>query len=576
MSKDLFAEFGDFATSQDAHVSHGGQEQHPSSTLWGENVQANGTSDVSPYPDWKPTEANINISANLPAHDTDDWGDFETAENEATAASTVTNQHHPSQSLFEEDFAGLTVEPNPPRATDTRRRAERPSQISSKHPFARNPDILFDADDPAEAEYSEPEDDEDDFGDFERVEPASQTRVSSRNSPPHPPSRQQPASFDLLGLDPEPLPSTTKPSTRVNPVSTPPSSHPMPGNRNPTGRAQQATNSKRAVTKPSPAPKRSTPKPPTQRPPLQDPLEDDVDAWDDFDTVPAAPNPEPPTNTNSPHSAPQPSTQPPSIPIPAPIFTLPASAHPPPNTLPPTNIPPPSLLLSLTASQLTTLTTLPTTLSPILTSPALHAYLTSYLSLLTLTAHLLAGRKLRWKRDRVLSQAMSIGPAGRQGGMKLAGIDRAEVAREEGAVEEVVAVWKKVVGRLRGVVGVVNAAVAAATTTTATATATPGNGAGGVVGGGTGKGTALQPLPPLPSLAPTLPVRVAKTSEGAVPSVRACGLCGLKREERVAKVDGLEGAVLDAFGEWWVQGVEMHSLCWAWWDGVGREGLRGR
>ena len=111
--------------------------------------------------------------------------------------------------------------------------------------------------------------------------------------------------------------------------------------------------------------------------------------------------------------------------------------------------------------------------------------------------------------------------------MKLTGLDRSEAGREDTEVEDVMRVWREQVGRLKSA----------------------------VVAAGTG---AL-----VPELGSVMPVRVAKGAEGAIVSTQACALCGLKREERVAKVDA---AVEDSFGEWWVEGTNMHTACLNFWD----------
>lgn len=104
--------------------------------------------------------------------------------------------------------------------------------------------------------------------------------------------------------------------------------------------------------------------------------------------------------------------------------------------------------------------------------------------------------------------------------MKLTGVDRAEMAREEREVAECVRGWKAVVGKVRG------------------------------------KGLHV------PEMAETMVVKVLGVNEGGLKGNRACALCGLRREERVKGVDvGVE----DCFGEWWVEGMEMHVCCKDFW-----------
>ena len=185
---------------------------------------------------------------------------------------------------------------------------------------------------------------------------------------------------------------------------------------------------------------------------------------------------------------------------------------------PPTNIPPPSILLSLSARLLHSL---PSKLkeSPYESEQSRIPTLQHHLSDLRTIAHILAGRKLRWKRDGLLSQSMKIGPAGKQGGMKLTGVDKTEGWREDQEAAEVLRMWKQQAGLIRSAVGTLKGS----------------SSAGGLS---------------VPELAESMPVRQAKPEEGAVTAPKACFLCGVKRDERVSRADvGVE----DSFGEWWVE-----------------------
>lgn len=119
--------------------------------------------------------------------------------------------------------------------------------------------------------------------------------------------------------------------------------------------------------------------------------------------------------------------------------------------------------------------------------------------------------------------------------MKLAGVDKAEVAKEDREVLDVVRSWKAQVGKLRSAVAGANAAAH------------------------DGKGK----LPAVPEIGETMPIKMLKPAEGGLTAAHACALCGLKREERVAKVDE---SVEDSFGEWWVEGMSMHTSCRNLWD----------
>ncbi len=206
--------------------------------------------------------------------------------------------------------------------------------------------------------------------------------------------------------------------------------------------------------------------------------------------------------------------------------------------IPPFNIPPPVMLLPLfppifelvqdqLLEPLSRHANSVLTRDAILTHPATGTFLKSYLAVATVLARIIAGRKLRWKRDTLLAQSMRIGPASssKSGGMKLAGIDKAENAKEEREVAEVLRLWRIQLGRLRSAI----------------------SGAGSL-------GT-------IPEVAEAPVVRTARESEGAMASPRPCALCALKRNERVLKVD-LD--VQDSFGEWWVDHW-VHRSCFAFW-----------
>lgn len=148
-------------------------------------------------------------------------------------------------------------------------------------------------------------------------------------------------------------------------------------------------------------------------------------------------------------------------------------------------------------------------------------------------ARIIAGRRLRWRRDSRLSQSMKIGPAnsGRSGGMKLTGLDRTENRREDGEVEEAVRTWKQQMGSLRAVVATANS-----------------------------RQPSLQFL--IPEISEKMVIRTGKASEGAMFAPSCCFLCGLKREERVEKVDV---QVEDSFGEWWTDHWG-HVDCRVFWE----------
>ncbi|OTB08633.1 hypothetical protein M426DRAFT_316644 [Hypoxylon sp. CI-4A] len=205
--------------------------------------------------------------------------------------------------------------------------------------------------------------------------------------------------------------------------------------------------------------------------------------------------------------------------------------------LPPTNIPPPSVLLSLFPqlfNQANTLLYKPVSGQPfsiknrILSDPKTIDFLKGYLALATVAARIIAGRKLRWHRDKFLSQRMTISAAGSKG-MKLAGIDKAQAAREDREATDVVANWKEHIGRLRSAVAAANSSIKSST-------------------------EQLK----VPEISETMQVQTEKS----VPTApKPCVVCGLKRNERVSKVDY---EVEDSFGEWWVDHWG-HLACKRFW-----------
>lgn len=364
-------------------------------------------------------------------------------------------------------------------------------QKKSNYVPPRNTEVLFDAEN-----VSEHEEEGDDFGDFETWEdsaPATKAVATTAGD-----KRSLPA-VDLLGLDePESNTSGNNGTLSVNSSA---------------GRYKQRSDHDRIT----PSTARSHPAP-TEN------MEDD--AWDDFETNNSTPS------TPVPPPASRPLAQPTSKP------------DQPKHELPPTNIPPPIILLSIFPSLLSSADdALFDTMAKLdlkqrqalLSHPASHQFLRGYLSHCTVLARVIAGRKLRWKRDQRLSQSMRIGPsaAGGKGGMKLAGLDKAELAKEEREVLDVLRSWRGQVGKLR--------------TAVTAASMAPG----------------LPKLPSVPDITEQMPVRVLKSIEGGMTAPHPCALCGLRRDERIAKVDV---EVDDSFGEWWAQGANMHVGCKAFWE----------
>ncbi|KAK4177064.1 hypothetical protein QBC36DRAFT_345762 [Triangularia setosa] len=470
--------------------------------------------------------------------DEDDWGDFE-----AAAKPTNLPQSQPA----------LTNTISPPSRTRVTRASTMDLmgnkllnlglEDSPKPKRNPDPDVLFDAD--FEADNLNEVDDN--FGDFEAV-PAPVVKAA-----PIEPAQ------DLLGLDMGPAPSSKKPPPGLNLSNAalhggPPAYPQAP--KSPYGSSfhdRKPDLVKELQVKPPTGVRniqetnQASPSPITAWPEVDEGF---GNKWEEFKDIPDTTT-KPTIKTTS---------KPMPAPAPAPAASsgwewqdwgateekAPEKSNPPaqppscePRGPPPTNIPPPSVLLSLcpqlldlaTTTLLKPLVTLSTT-SPgyqrIISSTQTLAFIKGYIALATVASRLIAGRKHRWHRDKFLSQSMSISAAAAGGkpGMKLTGVDKTQSVREEQEVAEVIEVWKKQVGRLRGVVAAVNSAH-------------HGN---------------LK----IPELAQNMAVTTAKN----VPTApKACVVCGLKRDERVSKVDY---EVEDSFGEWWIE-FWGHRQCANFW-----------
>jgi hypothetical protein len=516
MSADLFAEF-----ATEPVVDHGKQS--------GTNVQraSQPPPDFSFFDNLNAAPAPVSITqphisqhqfqnfASAPApvasnDDTDDWGDFEGGSSSVDAPP-----------LRQDPFAFTSPPVAQPQQNATRisSNSQDPvgfdqSQITlsdqsswQKAPVIKakksaDPSVLFDAEDDFD-------DDDDDFGEFEGTDSKVDTPA---------PAAASSALADLLGdlnvsqpTPPGPAPQASNRVTLDNSTR----------KKSPIGAFGGMTKPKQPVLK-----NKSTPQ-----------VEDD--AWDTFDDWEASIPTKTPANTSSRRVPKEPvPTNHPSAPAPT---LSPTTDDPLPGELPPTNVPPPGVLLSLFPSLFTdaqeklfkpmAAQTLPMR-NKLMAEPATINYLQGYLVLANVAAHIIAGRKLRWKRDQHLSQGMRIGPASSRAtsGMKLTGIDKGESMKEEREASDVVRVWKEQVGRLRHVVSGTNQIKA---------------------------GT----LGLVPDLQETMPVKTLKQSEGGIPARQPCMMCGLKREERVTATDM---ATDDSFGEWWIDQVNMHRGEYNW------------
>ena len=496
MSADLFAAFGD-EPPRKQKPQYSGPDVNPLALSF---LDIDNTAQAT-APQTQPQRPAFQWSQpTAPAQtvdDDDDFGEFEGESSQEPApvkqdpfAFTSTHQiPQPSQTSWQ----SAPVMQDPFAFTSTSQTSQ-PDQtawqpapvVKAKKSYDSN--VLFDA-----------EEDNDDFGDFE----GDTETITPAQPPPVASSGLGNLPGDLTISEPQALVTSASRKTNRSPAA----------KKSPIGGFGTIAKSKGpSATAPSLAKK----------------SEDTWDSFDDWEaSIPAKPKSkagsEPKPAPTSPASTPQPS------------ILSPAYDEPQPGELPPTNVPPPGVLLSLFPTIFTdaqnklfkpmAAQTLPMR-NKLLSEPATITFLQGYLTLTSVAARVIAGRKLRWKRDTHLSQGMRIGPASSRAtsGMKLTGIDKSENMKEEREVSDLVRAWKEQVGRLRHVVSAANQARAGS-------------------------------LGAVPDIQETLPVKTLKQSEGGVPAPQPCMLCGLKRDERIATVDN---AVDDSFGEWWVDQVNMH------------------
>ncbi|KAK0630587.1 hypothetical protein B0T17DRAFT_507049 [Bombardia bombarda] len=540
------------------------QAQSQNANVWGDLGDLAGLQSGPSLIGQKPVEKD---------EDEDGWGDFEVAPPEEPAQPPTVQVPRPdpgrtrivrasTMDLMSNNLVDLM--PTQPKLESWQERPswEAPTKQKVSKRVAQNsdPSVLFDA---ADFDLQEPldDDEDDDFGDFE--------------SDPVPTTHQgilAPAAKSITSSAPVSLNSgATAPTTRKQPPGLLLSNPTTKGNRPLYPQAPKSPYGSFQNRKPDPLkelrvsmpqgseyPKETrakSPSPVTAWPSVED-ADGFGDEWAEFEDLPGdAAKPPPPTSS-------QPANGKKSIKTkkPTPFFVHNSALEKANNNAeiapagpPPTNIPPPSVLLSIlpklldlaTTSLLKPLTTQlpPASQHQVTAHPATVLFLRGHLALATVAARIVAGRKLRWRRDKFLMQGMAISAAGNKGGMKLAGVDKTQSAREDREAAEVVAVWEQQLGRLRAAVAAANSAAAAA-----------------AVGSKGGDGQLLR-----------VPELTLNVSAHVVPMVatapKPCVICGLRRDERIAKVDF---DVEDSFGEWWVE-FWGHRACKNFW--VEHEGM---
>lgn len=446
-------------------------------------------------------------------------------------------------------------------------------QVSKAKPKDNDADVLFDADD---FDGEAPDDDDDDFGDFGDFETGEGGTAVKVSAP------AQRAIADLMSLDfgppatqpapaLEPLPEQKQgrkepPSQLLSTLSiggpphSPTSLYPQPpkspafSDRNPFPGLSVTTPVSGSFPQDLKDDAKASPDPMTAWPDGDSATE--REDWDAFaDLPPDASTAKPGGGETSVASSnwdwdavepPQASRKPPAPKAVPRKSSATESIGP-----PPTNIPPPSILLSIFTELLEEAEAKlykPTANQPaavktrIYADPGTLAFLKGYIVLATVAARILVGRRLRWNRDKFLAQGMSIAAAGSKGGMKLAGVDKTQSAREDREAADVIGLWRDYVGKLKTAVAQANI------------------------------GMQKQPVKMEPLKIPEINDHMAVSTAKMVPTApKACVICGLKRDERVK---GVDFEVEDSFGEWWVDHWG-HRTCRNFWLG-NEEKLRSR
>lgn len=559
MSADLLAEFDSFYTTPTAKQKNTTPASNDLAFLGGSNTSHN--SSFGPgagSSQWQtpaaetnddtwgnmtsfPSGSNVRPKASNQA---DPWGSFEAVGPHKTGPGQTVPSTQPS-------YGGTTIragivrrdtielfsqyvndQKGPPPMANTKSR-ELPSRPKTTRQSSSGGDILFDAADELAG------DDDDDFGEFETVTSAG----------PPPPSD---ALFDFFAAPP---PVESKPSKR--PKDLLPSSTNLTANlpypqapkspsfqeRNPFSGIGLAT-AQVSKVKDEEKPKSASPvtawptfEPPTEKHDLyRDSLvaqDEPEEEWGDFaDLAPetsALPSAKAASGIEADAWAWDKADQ--VTQVAPPVQSVP----------PPTNVPPPSVILALfppifdlpQSTLFKPVSNQPFSLkNRIVSDPTTINFLRAYLLIATVAARIIAGRKLRWKRDTILAQSMKIGPAaaGGKGGMKLTGVDKTEITKEDREVADVVRVWREQLGRLRSAIAIANTSLKDVSSHLA-----------------------------IPEIGDLMSV---KTQEGALTAPKPCVICGLRREERVQKVDF---HVEDSFGEWWIE-YWGHRACRNFWQ----------
>lgn len=190
----------------------------------------------------------------------------------------------------------------------------------------------------------------------------------------------------------------------------------------------------------------------------------------------------------------------------------------------PANIPPPTILLQLLPDVFQSIQDLARVAQD---DTEINEIAASIVTVFAVSARIIAGRSLRWKRDTYLAQSTRIGPSvsgARSGGMKLTAVNKSEAVREEREAADVCDAWSR------------NTHVFASVVTRSEHTR------------------------------PWMNLNIKMTPRpspgfGTLEARDPCGLCGIKRDERIA---GVDFDVDDVFNEYWTEHWG-HTDCKVFW-----------
>ncbi|PNY25739.1 Uncharacterized protein TCAP_04325 [Tolypocladium capitatum] len=572
MSADLFAEFNSLSGTPPPaqQPPRGGQSNQLQSHGWSRDPFGLGQSSDSPAPTSPPTQQWPSVQAwpsgtsgwaslsqpaqpsgvaqQAAAGDDDGWGDFEVADSTAPSTNVVprplavkAQEPPPIDRITRvpaiDLMADNLVDVGRPAPSDTGSSWSQHQMKPKPRPHVQaapgDPNVLFDADDFELQGGEEDDEDDDEFGDFEAVaQPPSRPRPAAASTANITPS------LDLLSLDDSP-PTPPQDAVRRQPLGKPSgplafgaltfgalSSNRTPAPKYPSLNDRDPFPDLSATTSAGsgPSSKARADLSVTAWPSNANAKDEDEDwaVWDDV-----------PTADRSTKKAVGDGEQPDGRDWDAAGGSKPSTVEANDSDPPPMNVPPPSVILSAFPELFHSGNSLFKPVAgqnasikrQILANPKAVRFLQGYLLLGATAARVIAGRKHRWHRDKILAKSMSISAAGSRG-MKLAVVDKTRSAREDREAADVVAAWREHVGGLRSAVAAANS---------------------------NGKASLK-----VPELSENMQIHTAKL----VPTApKPCIICGLKREERVARVDD---DVEDSFGEWWAEHWG-HRACKNFW-----------